>query len=637
MSLRFRRSGLHLTLVFGLAIGFVSIAISDEGEKPAKKQEEPAVKSEEPAVKPDEPAVKSEEAAKTTDEAAPAAAKEEAAAADAEVEVVEEKVQVAAPAAPAVFTPLAPLVPGVGPQAGAVPSPPVVVQPGVQTVFDERLDQLPVGIEAGQLVMPGEPARKIPLDEIAYVLFFVPTPSLSVQYLGQDNHDLASPSTNSGGNGIQDVHLKVSGLPETPIKQIVVEGLNGAMGVWRLDPTGTPNWRIAKVQNEGSPEADLYLEPNITDSNGQMWQVTISFEDGTSLVSPVNVTSNTNNQLKVTVAPENTPPAAMTSKIGVVHLVGGGKISGEITAVSEDRLTIVPSWKGELKIPFTQIQGVWFGTTDSAEGKQRFIELISSGVEADVAQIVGRDGKVADVNGKANSFSNDKLSFEFDGKARSVDRNRLAGLVFAGRKSAETKGAYQVVQLAGGESISGSWTGLNDNAISITTSWGDTIEIARASVKKVSTRNGKVVYLSDLDPAKVVQVPYFDRLLPFRRDSGLTSGQLKVNGVSYPKGLALHSRTVLTYTIGGEFATFKAVLGYEDTQGRRGRTACRILGDGKELLALPDFRADGQPQPLEFPVEGVKELTIEVDFGMDEDVGDRVVLADPRLFRGASK
>jgi hypothetical protein len=42
--------------------------------------------------------------------------------------------------------------------------------------------------------------------------------------------------------------------------------------------------------------------------------------------------------------------------------------------------------------------------------------------------------------------------------------------------------------------------------------------------------------------------------------------------------------------------------------------------------------ADGL-QTLDLPVAGVKELVLEVDFGSDEDAGDRIIWGEPRLFR----
>ena len=95
----------------------------------------------------------------------------------------------------------------------------------------------------------------------------------------------------------------------------------------------------------------------------------------------------------------------------------------------------------------------------------------------------------------------------------------------------------------------------------------------------------------------------------------------------------MQSRCVLTYALDGQFATFKTLVGFEDEAGTRGRVKCRVVADGKELFTKPDLRPSDKPQTIEAPIVGVKELILEVDFGEDEDVADRIIWANPRLYR----
>jgi hypothetical protein len=90
---------------------------------------------------------------------------------------------------------------------------------------------------------------------------------------------------------------------------------------------------------------------------------------------------------------------------------------------------------------------------------------------------------------------------------------------------------------------------------------------------------------------------------------------------------------VLTYDLGGDFATFRAILGFDEDAGERGRVACRVFVDQKELFSRPDFRSNEKAIPVEVDVKGAQQLRLEVDFGEDEDVGDRVIWANARLYR----
>jgi hypothetical protein len=92
---------------------------------------------------------------------------------------------------------------------------------------------------------------------------------------------------------------------------------------------------------------------------------------------------------------------------------------------------------------------------------------------------------------------------------------------------------------------------------------------------------------------------------------------------------------VLRYPIGGRFQRFRAKLGFQLPEGELGDAAIRVLGDDKVLFERPSFRADEPIESLDLDVSGVGTLTLSVDFGPREDVGDRVVWADPMLIRGA--
>jgi hypothetical protein len=93
---------------------------------------------------------------------------------------------------------------------------------------------------------------------------------------------------------------------------------------------------------------------------------------------------------------------------------------------------------------------------------------------------------------------------------------------------------------------------------------------------------------------------------------------------------------VLHYDIGRRFERFRAKVGFQQPEGKSGRATIRVVGDGDKLLhEIPDARGDQPAADLDIPVAGVSRLTLEVDFGADQDVGDRVAWANARLIRAA--
>jgi hypothetical protein len=187
--------------------------------------------------------------------------------------------------------------------------------------------------------------------------------------------------------------------------------------------------------------------------------------------------------------------------------------------------------------------------------------------------------------------------------------------------------------LAGGLVISGLWKDLGTETWKVETAWGQGVNLPAAEIRGVRFRGGQMTYLSDLEPSKIEETPYFGRRAPWRKDVNLAGGPLKIDGRTYVRGLAVHSRSALTYDLDGQYATFEATVGFDESAKGLGRVDCRVFADDKELYANPDLRADAPPVKLALSVANAQRLRLVVDFGADQDTGDRVIWANSRLFR----
>src|SRR5262249_41274380 len=145
--------------------------------------------------------------------------------------------------------------------------------------------------------------------------------------------------------------------------------------------------------------------------------------------------------------------------------------------------------------------------------------------------------------------------------------------------------------------------------------------------------NGKLVYLSDLKPADVKETPYLDGSFPFRADRSVGGHPLHLGGKTYRRGLGVHSKSELTYTLDGGFQTFNATVGIDDAVSGQGSVIFRVYGDDKLLKETPVLRGGDTPVELEIPVKGVLLLRLEVDYADNGDVADHADWADARLLR----
>jgi len=152
-------------------------------------------------------------------------------------------------------------------------------------------------------------------------------------------------------------------------------------------------------------------------------------------------------------------------------------------------------------------------------------------------------------------------------------------------------------------------------------------------LKGVSVKNGKAISLTELKPSHVKQVPFFDRMIRYRVNESLSGEPILLRDGKHSRGISVHARTVLRYAIGGRFQRFRAKVGFQLPEGELGDAAVRVLGDEKTLFNRHSLRGDGPIEPIDLDVTGVGTLTLIVDFGRGQDVGDRVVWVDPTLIR----
>lgn len=324
----------------------------------------------------------------------------------------------------------------------------------------------------------------------------------------------------------------------------------------------------------------------------------------------------------------------------LVRLMTGDRLFGDLQWPAdgrEDAITL--AWRPgdaqvSLVIPRELIAELWYGSDPQiAEARRQYAPAEAGGMHIAYAVaesgIRGVDGRLADLDGQ-------RLRFRYQDQDRAIPLARLVGVICQAVESGRDVTFHQVVELKDGTRLTGQCTAVSDGQMLVQSRWGQEVCVPLSSIRQITVRNGQMVYLSDLDPVTVEEVPYFDRVMHYRRDAAFTGEKLRLGETVYSKGLSLHSRCVLEYDIAGQFEGFRAVVGFEPGVGQLGRAAVRILGDGKVLWRRLEARGDQPASPIKLQVGGVNRLTLEVDFGDMEDVGDRVVFADAALMRSSA-
>jgi len=430
-------------------------------------------------------------------------------------------------------------------------------------------------------------------------------------------------------NGIRDLHLSLSGLREAAIQQITIQcPTDKGQGSWRLDTSSSTDGPISVLRAGNESWADLFIEPPAGDCYGKDFMVAITYADGQNGNAQVKATSHTDPKHPYE---PSTPTPALDAR---VYLAGEEQLFGKLESLGEQTLGLTTPWGDRLDVPMARVLGVYMGMADHKESPESFAKRLKARGVDDLLLARSKDGEVVAIAGVVEGVKDNKLTFNYQGRARALPMKQVEGLILAARPGpAPPSEVRPTFSMAGGIALSGRWTAIEAATWRVETPWGQVVKLPAAEVRGVRVRGGRMAYLSDLEPSKVEEVPYFGRRSPYRKDVNLDGDPLRLDGQVVAKGLAVHSRSSLTYDLDRRYATFEALVGFDDSALKKGRVACRVLADGKEIYANPDLRADAPPVRLSLPVAGADQLRLVVDFGPDEDTGDRVIWGNARLFR----
>lgn len=286
------------------------------------------------------------------------------------------------------------------------------------------------------------------------------------------------------------------------------------------------------------------------------------------------------------------------------------------------------SW-GELSGPSNRVRTVRFvaGDASMTEKWNRLLERESS---KDLL-VIQKENVLDFVDGIVGGIDDESVLFLIDGDEIAVSREKVFGIIYHRDPPADVPPQGEILH-AGGDRIALTKFELRDGKFQAETPIGLTIAGTFAGVRLVDFRPGRLVYLSEMKPRTEDYTPFFDVVWKIRNNQNFDGGAIRVGGKSYERGLCIHSRTLLSYRLAGEFRQFQAVMGIDELVGQKGHVRVTIKADARVLFE-GDVSGGADPLPLDYDVAGVRDLEILVDFGEDLDIADHLALADARLIK----
>ncbi|MCC7084332.1 MAG: NPCBM/NEW2 domain-containing protein [Pirellulales bacterium] len=339
------------------------------------------------------------------------------------------------------------------------------------------------------------------------------------------------------------------------------------------------------------------------------------------------------------VSPAPAPIAAEEKPSVWIDLVDGSRLTANRFLASKGAATLSIEADDPIEIPAAVIARVRFSAPDDPAtawpadiGKHSAADLLA----------VRKMEAVDFLEGVVGDVTEETIQFLIDGETIPVKRGKVDGLIYYHKAGDKPADALCVVEDSYGWRLNArSITLGDDGSLDVATLAGPVLRRPWGALVRLDFSGGKVVYLSDLTPESVERHSLVDfgdaapALAAFyqpRRDRGREGGPIRVAGKTYPKGMALSSRTATTYRLPSGASKFKALAGIDDAVREAGHVVLTISADGKQLFSAP-VAGLGDPVPLDLDVAGARKLTILVDYGDDIDTGDYLNLADARIVK----
>ena len=333
-------------------------------------------------------------------------------------------------------------------------------------------------------------------------------------------------------------------------------------------------------------------------------------------------------------------------------LSNGDWIRGTIVGGNEDQLSVKSDSLGALKVPLEQVRGILPNALPPAH-ERRLTALLRGAQEIDEVRLKkgGRvRGSIAKIDG-----TRVQIDTEVEGGSKmgplgfDLGKVELIGIAPLGDPPANPTGLHVVVRTLDGSSLRGELTGLGKNQLLLKHPLGgkSPLKLPLTRVSELAIQNGRFLYLSDQEPRSVEQkfpqdFSYEVALWGFKKDRNVLGGKLRLDGRVYAKGLGVHSYCKLSFKLDKRFASFKVIVGLDDSTRYLGRpgfggVVFRVLLDGKpakELAQGLHKRKGQKASALKIDVKGKSTLTLIADYDpVSLHVLGRANWADAHLIR----
>jgi hypothetical protein len=154
-----------------------------------------------------------------------------------------------------------------------------------------------------------------------------------------------------------------------------------------------------------------------------------------------------------------------------------------------------------------------------------------------------------------------------------------------------------------------------------------------SSIAGIEQVNGPVIWLSAVTPIENTQIPAFsEHTLPAQMDKTVTGDPIRFNDREFAHGIGVHSYSRLVFPIEAGCKSFRTQFAI-DGDAPWADVTVRIKLDGTTAFEKPHVAAGELSDVVSLDLKSARTLTLEVDYGENYDVQDRLNWIEPALIR----
>jgi len=300
---------------------------------------------------------------------------------------------------------------------------------------------------------------------------------------------------------------------------------------------------------------------------------------------------------------------------------------------------------GSFKLRTDQVDSVRLYPPGSKQDNE-WQAIIDQEHAEDVIVIRKSENRLLFLEGIIDSVAEETLEFEFEGELTPVPAEKLEGWIYSHRLATDQPGSNCTLTTVHGARLNVANLQATSGTIQVRLPTGPEFSIRWSEVREIRFAAENQLFLSDLEPIaieirprvgggklqsnllRLMYQPQFDQSLHGKPLSlTMESGR---RPTSFPKGLALHSQTRVTFRLPDRFDRLAGWAGIDPNVGSLGSVQLSILIN--DNVYFDQTIEGGQPAiPLEVDLGGATRLTILADYADDSDVGDYLNLCDLKV------